>query len=103
MENRADMPRDPFGDNSFLLGILYELVESGFELPVYCTMVGVNGSVSARSIEKLDGQVDLSSVRTVEHLVDGRFLVPINVFFVDSRGEAVRVLVQEDGKVELCN
>jgi hypothetical protein len=97
------MPRDPFGDNSLLLGILFELVESGFELPVHCTIVGVNGSVSARSIGKLDGHADLSCVRTVEHLVEGRFVVPINVFFVDSRGEAVRVLVQDDGQVALCN
>jgi hypothetical protein len=41
-------------------------------------------------IQKVDGGVGFSSTRTVENIVDGRFVVPINVFFVDSRGEAVR-------------
>jgi hypothetical protein len=92
-----------FDDNLFLAGILHELIEHGFELPIQCALIGVNGSVSASLIQKVEGQPDLSSVRTVEHVVDGRFAVPINVFFVDSRGEAVRVLVRKDGQVELQN
>jgi hypothetical protein len=97
------VPNDPFENNLFLAGILHELIEHGFELPVHCAMVGVNGSVSATLIEKVEGQPNLSTERTVEHIVDGRFVVPINVFFVDSRGEAVRVVVKKDGQVELQN
>jgi hypothetical protein len=97
------MTNNPFENNLFLAGILHELIEHGFELPVHCTVVGVNGSVSATLIQKLEGEHDLASVRTVEHVVDGHFVVPINVFFVDSRGEAVRVLVKKDGEVEFRN
>lgn len=97
------MRNDPFDNNLLLVEILYELIDHGFKLPVHCAMVGVNGSVSATLIEKAEGQPRLSTERTVEHIVDGRFVVPINVFLVDSRGEAVRVLVREGGQVELKN
>jgi hypothetical protein len=84
------MEGDPFDNNLFLATILQELLELGFAPPIHCAIVGVNGSVSAMLIQKVDGGVGFSSTRTVENIVDGRFVVPINVFFVDSRGEAVR-------------
>ncbi len=93
---------DPFGD-PVLVSILHELIDHGFALPVHCTVVGVNGSVSATVIRQVEGHDDLTCARTVEHVVDGRFGVPINVFFVDSRGEAVRILLGKDGVVELRN
>jgi len=97
------MRTDPFDDNHFLAGILQELIEHGFEPPICCTMVAVNGSVSSTLIQKVEGEPRLSSTRTAEHVVDGQFVVPINVFFVDSRGEAVRVLVRRDGQLEFRN
>jgi len=97
------MDGDPFDNNLFLATILQELLEHGFAPPIHCAIVGVNGSVSAMLVQKVDGEVGFSSTRTVECVVDGRFVVPINVFFVDSRGEAVRVLVRKDGQVEFKN
>jgi len=97
------MASNPFDNELFLAGILHELIGQGFELPIHCAMVGVNGSVSASLIQEVLGHRGFSCARTVEHVVDGRFVVPINVFFVDSRGEAVRVFVRQDGRVEFRN
>ena len=90
-------------DPQSLARILEALLERGYEPPIHCAVVGVNGSLVAALFRKVAGEERLSSTCTAEYFVDEGFTLPINMLFVDSRGEAMRVLVQADGCPQFMN
>ena len=70
--------------------------EKGFEVPIYMAAIGSNGYTYAVKYQpKADGTA-LEATELTEHAPDeegARF--PINMLFVDSRGNGARVLVNE--------
>ncbi len=90
-------------DAEALAGILDELLERGFQLPIHCAVMGVNGSLMAALFNKLPDEERLSTTCTAQYFVDEGFTLPINMLFVDARGEATRVVVESNGCAQFVN
>ena len=90
-------------DTESFAKILQLLLERGFELPIHCAVIGVNGSLFAALFRRAAGENRLSTTCTAQHFVDDGFVLPINMLFVDARGEATRVLVATDGQPTFMN
>jgi hypothetical protein len=90
-------------DAEALAGILDALLERGFQLPIHCAVMGVNGSLIAALFDKAADEDRLFTTCTAQHFVDDGFTLPINMLFVDSRGEATRVLVEANGSAQFMN
>lgn len=78
------------------------LNEKGFVLPIHMVVLGANGAVmSGTYSESGEG---LSFDQTAEYLPDGGFMKPpLNLIFVDSRGEAARIVVEQGGTPKWVN
>ncbi len=84
---------------------LQELLESGFELPLYIIAISANGSMvfaeyakgSARAGEGME--IDALSSRDRPE----GYVLPINIIFVDSKGEAARLFIQAPDKYKLSS
>jgi hypothetical protein len=90
-------------DAQSIARILEVLLERGYRLPIHCAVMGVNGSLIAALFSKTDGEDRFSTSCTAQHFVDEGFVLPVNMLFVDSRGEAMRVLVEADGCAQFMN
>jgi hypothetical protein len=74
--------------------ILEDLQERGFALPFHVAAVGVNGAILAGDISEDATRSHLDFAVTAEHYPDDRgFECPMNMMFVDSKGEAARVVL----------
>jgi hypothetical protein len=81
---------------------LTDLVSSHeYELPIWVAVVSANGCGMLVSYTAAD-RGGLEPTVLSEHLVDPGFALPINLFFVDSRGEAARLLVANNEERKLC-
>ena len=79
---------------------LRELIEEhGFEPPLFLSVIAVNGSVMAFRYRQCDDGPKTEVV--AEHLEAAGFALPINVMFVDARGEAARMRIGREGKQPL--
>lgn len=76
--------------------ILTQLLADGFEPPIILTGVGKNGSLLAVEYTPAD-EGHLSSEILAERVRDETFTVPVNLLFVDARGEAARVVLDASG------
>ena len=74
---------------------LAELIQRGFEPPFFVAIVAVNGSASFFKYE-LDGD-EFSAECLAEHAEPPGFKTPINLMYVDSRGEAAHVVIKGPG------
>jgi len=89
-------------DPAQLGAILSQLLARGFETPIHLAALGVNGSVIACRYTAADeGTLDAKVI--AQHIERGSFVLPINLVFVDARGEAARVVFARDGSVETMN
>ncbi len=74
---------------------LQELVnDRDFELPLTCVSVSANGSVLA--VEYCEVGEDVEAYTVCEHYNEPGFKLPINIFLVDPRGVAARMLVTSE-------
>jgi hypothetical protein len=90
-------------DPRSLARIIETLLERGYVPPIHCAVLGVNGSLIAALFHKVEGEDRFSSTCTAQYFLDEGFVLPINMLFVDSRGEAMRVLVETDGSAQFMN
>lgn len=90
-------------DAQALARILDTLLERGYRLPIHCAVMGVNGSLIAALFSKVAGEDRVLTTCTAQYFVDDGFTLPINMLFVDSRGEAMRVVVEADGCAQFMN
>ena len=79
--------------------ILQKLLdEKKFELPMYWVSIGANGAfLIGKYVQSVDGET-----LDCDLLAEGGkdFQLPINMMFVDPRGQAARVLIKGPGNVE---
>ncbi len=84
---------------------LQQLLESGFELPIYIVVVGANGSLVLgqypQSSVSADEELDIEILSSRER-PEG-YVLPINIIFVDSQGEAARLFIQTPDKYNLSS
>jgi len=90
-------------DAQSLARILDALLERGYQPPIHFAAMGVNGSLIAALFHRAANENHFSTTCTAQYFVDESFALPINMLFVDSRGEAVRVLVESDGLAQFMN
>jgi len=90
-------------DPCALASILEALLERGYEPPIHCAVLGANGSLVAALFREVAGENRLSSTCTAEYFIDEGFRLPINMLFVDARGEAMRVLVGQDARAQFMS
>jgi hypothetical protein len=75
---------------------LSAVIEHGFNLPIYCVIIGSDGSLMAWHYISGNGP-DLDCRMIAEHLENGIGLrFPINMFFSDSSGTAERFLFETE-------
>jgi len=71
-----------------------QLLKAGFELPIHFAAVGVNGSVVAGSFHRLPGGHGLDCQITAQTMGPEGLKAPVNIMYVDRRGEAALVVLR---------
>jgi hypothetical protein len=71
-----------------LIEIVSDLIDNGFELPIYMFLLSRNGSLTAARYEGNPLAGDTRVRIFAEHLEDNRWETPINCFFVDGKGKS---------------
>ena len=82
--------------NTIAEAIMDLLREQGFEVPLYVTSIGANGSAFVfhyRWANPEHPEEGLDADVVAEHVVGGGFIFPINFLFVDATGERAGRLV----------
>ena len=76
-----------------LIQVLSDLIDEGFELPIYMFCVSRNGSLVAARYEGNPLLGETKARIFAEHIESAGWDLPVNCFFVDSRGilESVRI------------
>jgi hypothetical protein len=70
-----------------------QLLESGFEMPIHFAAVGINGAVVAGTYRALPhGSFECQI--TVQTMKPEGLTAPVNVMYVDRRGEAALVVLR---------
>lgn len=76
---------------------LATLLNRGFIPPFYGAAISMNGSLIFFKCEiKPAGNLDSSVI--ISHFEDDKAELPMNIMFVDSRGEAARVVIDKSGE-----
>jgi len=73
---------------------IQELLDRGFELPIHFAAVGSNGSVVAGTYRPLDDASGLDCRITAQTGDADGLTAPVNIMFVDRRGESAVVVVR---------
>lgn len=82
-------------DPEKLAEVLEKLLAAGFQPPLHFAAIAKNGSVLAGRYDAVaDGSLDATML--AQALVEDMFLVPVNMMFVDHRGEVARVVLSAD-------
>lgn len=81
------------GLTEYFAEALGAMLQNGFELPIHVAVVAVNGSMMFATYSDSGGDT-LDCDVTANHIVGPGLTLPINVMFVDSRGEAARVIIE---------
>jgi hypothetical protein len=77
-----------------LASALETMIQRGLKPPIYCVIVGSNGSIMASHYVPHE-VLGLDCHMVAEHTEgEGLFRCPINVFFSDSSGRAEKVIIE---------
>jgi hypothetical protein len=80
--------------------ILDTLIAQGFIIPLYCVIVSNDGSIMGVHYNPAqDGTLVAKLV--VNYSVKGMITFPANIMFVDSTGNAARVILEESGNHQI--
>jgi hypothetical protein len=80
---------------------LKQLIESGFELPIKVAVLPRNDDAGMLATYSADSAAQDGLHAEFHHMHGGNFALPVNMFFVDSRGEAARFMITNDGPGQL--
>jgi hypothetical protein len=84
-------------DPAQLTEILETLLEKGFAPPIFLAGIAVNGEMFLGEYRESPSGSGLDFELLAQHSPDHAFLTPMNMMFVDRRGEAARVVIRRDG------
>ena len=76
-----------------LADCIVQLIDNGFELPLHVAGIARNGAALVATYSAGDNGLETS----FKLLPSGHFATPINLMFVDARGEAARVVFASHG------
>lgn len=77
---------------------LEEAIERGMQLPFTMVFVAANGSLMAGRYEISDSGEGLTCDVVAEHVLEPGFVLPVNAMLVDSSNEALRMVINPDGR-----
>jgi hypothetical protein len=80
-----------------LASALEQLIENGFESPIKVAVLPRNDAGMLATYSVADKALNAE----FHHMHGGNFALPINMIFVDSRGEAARLVIAQDGPGQL--
>jgi hypothetical protein len=79
-----------------------QLLHRGFEMPIHFAAVGANGSVVAGTFTMLPGGQGMDCQITVPTSKAEGLTAPVNIMYVDSKGDSALVVVrQSKGQPEI--
>lgn len=82
--------------------ILETLINKGFTPPLYCAAISTNGSIMTFQYEfAQDGTLDMKLISS--HSPEGQFTIPVNIMFVDKKGDAARVIIEKSGEYQILH
>ncbi len=91
-------------DAKYFAQVLSTLLEDGFEPPLYVSVIANNGIFLIFRYDWDENQINLKVAPLADNSTEISALrIPINMMFVDSRGEAARVLINNQMGVEIKN
>ncbi len=94
------MKADLKGITKIITDVLTSLGERGFELPLHVVTISINGTMFFMRYDADESAGNLAATLLTSHPQKDAFLaVPINLIFVDARGEAARILIKADGSL----
>jgi len=84
-----------------LIQMLSDLIDRGFELPIFVIVISRNGCLSAVRYE-WNAATGTTCHKIVEHKKDEQMELPINCFFVDRTGnaESTKILPENIGDMD---
>jgi hypothetical protein len=82
---------------------LKELLDRGFTLPIHFAVIAANGATFVARYTADVEQDGLACEIVAEHHVDGMMQLPINMMFVDTTGEAARIVFEATGERRWVN
>ena len=80
-----------------LAEIARELIARGFEPPLWLAIISLNGCTLTYRYDADHSTGGFSPTLLAENLSEDVMRLPINIMFVDSRGEATRVVIDPKG------
>jgi hypothetical protein len=84
--------------------VLSLLLEGGFVMPIILTSIDRYGSVMLAEYTAVAGKKDHWDCEIIaERMKSELFEPPINILFVDARGEAARVVFDEAGERQILH
>lgn len=72
--------------------VLWDLAEAGFKFPIQFVTVGLNGAVLCGAYNLNEEGLAIPTF-TAQHLPGERMTLPINIMFIDAKGQAAHFSV----------
>jgi hypothetical protein len=72
-----------------------QLLDRGFEMPIHFAAVGTNGSVVAGTYRALSADPGFYCEITAQTLGMEGMTAPVNIMYVDSKGESAHVVLRQ--------
>jgi hypothetical protein len=83
--------------------VLETLIDRGFVPPIYVAALSHNGSALCFVYDASPSGAGLEASVLCHHFAGRMMAMPINVMFVDKRGEATRVVLKADAAPKLSS
>jgi hypothetical protein len=78
-----------------------ELLNRGFELPLYFTCVAIDGAMVYGHYAGTEGEEGMECDILATYTPESVFPLPLNLMIVDQRGEAARILIDASQEIQL--
>ena len=83
--------------------VIENLLDKGFEAPLYFCAIAVNGSMDIGRFERIGDSTDLRPNFLAQHATGDLHALPIHLLFVDSKGHAARVVIEGSGEPQIIH
>jgi len=83
--------------------VIDNLLEKGFEAPLYFCAIAVNGSMDIGVFERIGDTNDLHPKFLAQHSTGQLHALPIQLLFVDPQGHVARVVVEGSGEPQVIH
>jgi hypothetical protein len=83
--------------------VIQNLIDKGFQAPLYFCAIAVNGSMDIGSFERIGDTTDLRPNFLAQHSTADLHALPIHLMFVDPKGRVARVVIQGSGEPQIIH